>query len=53
MYKRQIFTNVNEINQNREVIIESDLLGRKNKNSRIILMLDKKGIKTKKIQLKD
>ena len=48
-----IFTNVNEINQNQEVIIESDLLGRKNKNSKIKLMLDKKGIKTKKIQLKD
>ncbi len=47
-----IFTNVNEINQNQEVLIESDLLGRKNKNSKIILMLDKKGIKTKKISLK-
>tara|TARA_B100000989_G_scaffold208076_1_gene157763 strand:- start:1443 stop:2576 length:1134 start_codon:yes stop_codon:yes gene_type:complete len=48
-----IFTNVNEIHQNQELIIESDLLGRKNKNSKIVLRLDEKGIKTKKIQLKD
>ena len=48
-----IFTNVNEIRQNQELIIESDLLGRKNKNSKIVLKLDEKGIKTKKIQLKD
>ena len=48
-----IFTNINEIHQNQEVLIESDILGRKNTNSKIILMLDEKGIKTKKIQLKD
>tara|TARA_A100001035_G_scaffold101982_1_gene79825 strand:+ start:1459 stop:2592 length:1134 start_codon:yes stop_codon:yes gene_type:complete len=48
-----IFTNVNEIRQNQELIIESDLLGRKNKNSKIVFKLDEKGIKTKKIQLKD
>ena len=48
-----IFTNTNEIYQNQEVLIESDILGRKNTNSKIILMLNGKGIKTKKIQLKD
>ena len=48
-----IFTNINEIHQNQEVLIESDILGRKNTNSKIILMLNEKGIKTKKIQLKD
>ena len=48
-----IFTNINEIHQNQEVLIESDILGRKNTNSKIILMLDERGIKTKKMQLKD
>jgi len=48
-----VFTDVNEIRQNQELIIESDLLGRKNKNSKIILMLNEKGVETKKIQLID
>ena len=48
-----IFTNINEIHRNQEVLIESDILGRKNTNSKIILMLNEKGIKTKKMQLKD
>ena len=48
-----IFTNINEIHQNQEVLIESDILGRKNTNSKIILVLDERGIKTKKMQLKD